>query len=176
MDTDDIAHPNRLEVLYNFINNNPSYAVVGSRVVEFSERGDRGILSTPGLKEKKSIIRGDGPVHPSVIMNKSLIESVGGYPDYIRAEDFALWSEVLLMGYKIFVLEDVLLHYRVNTVDYSKRRLKYRGGEIRAKLHYFPLLDARFTDYLLIIKSVIAGVVPVRFIEFYRRKKVFKNE
>ncbi len=174
MDTDDIAEPQRFERLYAFACRHPEYAVVGSRVIEFSEEGEQGILCKSGEKTKESLIKGDGLIHPSVIMRKHAVEDVGNYPDYQRAEDFALWAELLLHGYRLYVLEDSLLKYRVNTGDYSKRKLKYRQGELMAKLHYFPLLGAKPSDYRYIIKSIISGILPTGLVRRYRKKFVVK--
>lgn len=172
MDTDDIASPDRIKRIYEFITSHPEYTVVGSRAMEFSESGDIGILCKSGEKTKETLIRGDGLVHPSVIMRKDAVLAVGGYPDYKRAEDIALWSELLLKGNRLYVMKDVLLKYRVNTQDYSKRKLKYRGGEIKARLHYYPKLGAKPVDYAYILKSVIAGLLPVSFVKYYRHKIV----
>lgn len=173
MDTDDIAHPQRLEKLYTFITKHPEYAVVGSRVVEFSESGDTGILCQAGEKTPQTLVKGDSLVHPSVIMRKNVVEDVGGYPDFRRAEDFALWAELLLVGYRLYVLDDVLLHYRVNRDDFKKRKLRYRAGELKAKLYYYPKLKAQPRDYFYILKSVIAGILPVWLVRKYRNQYRF---
>lgn len=172
MDTDDIALPDRIEKLYSFITTHPEYAVVGSRAVEFSGKKENGVLGKSGEKTRKSIIKGDSLVHPSIIMEKSAIESVGYYKDFNRAEDLALWCELLLDGSRLYVIDDILLRYRVNPNDYRKRKLSNRKGEIKARLHYYPKLGASPIDYLYIIKSIIAGIMPVQFVQNYRNKFV----
>lgn len=168
MDTDDIALPHRIQRLYDFIVANPEYAVVGSRVEEFSDDKVYGILSVAGEKSAKDIMRGLVPVHPSVILNKKSVQEVGGYKDYKRAEDLVLWMELLMNGNRLYILKDVMLRYRVNPSDYSKRTIKHRGGEIKARLHYYPKLGAGPVEYFRIIKTIIAGIVPGYLMRKYR--------
>lgn len=176
MDTDDIAHQKRIETLLNFITNNPEYDVVGSRALEFTENITLGIIAKSGEKSKYSIMRGDSLVHPSVIMRKKAVLSVGGYPDYHRAEDLALWCELLLIGARFYVVNDILLRYRVNKNDYKKRTIKHRGGEIRARLHYYPRMGAGPVEYIRIIKSVVAGLLPITLIRIIRNALIVKKD
>lgn len=175
MDTDDIAKPERIEKLLDFLKINPHYDVVGSRVVEFSKEGDAGILGRVGEKTKKSIMLGDPLIHPSVVMRKNAVLEVGGYPDFKRAEDLGLWCELLLSGSRLYVIEDILLKYRVNLEDYSKRKLKYRGGELKARFYYYPKFNASIVDYLRIMRFIISGILPNRFVQAYRSKYKLKS-
>lgn len=170
MDTDDIAMPSRLKTIYDFIILNPQYDVVGSRVLEFSDNEDYGVLGLSGEKTAKSIMKGEPLIHPSVIMRKASFLRAGGYKDYKRAEDLALWCEMLLQGSRLYVVDAVMLKYRVNPEDYSKRKLRYRGGEMRARRDYYPRLGAKPIDYLRIIRFVISGVLPNSIVQKYRKK------
>ncbi len=173
MDTDDVASPNRVEVLLNFIKENPGYSVVGSLAVEFSDvENAGGILGRPGEKFAKNIIRGDVPIHPSVIFRRKDIIEAGLYDDYHRAEDLALWCKLLLAGKRIYVLPDVLLRYRVNPDDYKKRTLRNRRGEIGARINYYPAMGAGKLDYLFVLKAVVAGLLPIRLVMFIRSRFV----
>lgn len=172
MDTDDIAEKDRIQKQHNFIQKHPEYSVVASRVIEFSDKKELGILGKAGEKTRKDIMRGDVPVHPSVIMKKSDILATGGYKDYTRAEDLSLWCDLMLARKKIYVMNDVLLHYRVNPNDYKKRTLRHRGGELKARIHYYPLLGAGLIEYMRIAKSIIAGLAPAWIIRYYRNRKL----
>lgn len=175
MDTDDIALPTRIERQYDFMTSHPEYAVVGSRAIEFSEIGDEGILGMPGEKTMKSVMRGDVLIHPSVMMRKDAVQSAGMYQKYKRAEDLSLWCELLLAGYRLYVVDEILLKYRVNTDDYDKRKLKNRTGEIKVRLHYYPKMKAGLFEYLYVIKTVVAGIVPGKLVKKYRSKFVLKR-
>ena len=176
MDTDDIADKSRIEKIYNYIKKHPEYVAISSRVVEFSGNKEIGILGKTGEKGKKDIMRGNVLIHPSVIIKKDAIEKVGYYKDYNRAEDFVLWCELLLAGFKLYTINDILLKYRVNPEDYNKRKLKYRKGEIKAKLEYYPKLGANFKDYLYIVKSILSGIMPIWLVRLYRKQFVLKEK
>ena len=175
MDTDDIAYPSRIEELYDFILKHPEYDVVGSRAMEFSEGSECGVLGEEGEKTKRSIMRGDSLIHPSVIMKKDSIEMVGLYADYYRAEDLALWCSLLMRGSRLYVIGSILLKYRVDIDDYRKRKLSNRKGEIRARLHYYPKLGAGPVEYLKIIRSIVAGVLPYGIVQKYRKRFVLRR-
>ncbi len=175
MDTDDIALPQRLKKQYEFITQNSEYDVVGSRAVEFTGDQDMGILGKPGEKNKKSIMRGDSIIHPTVIMRKKAIKSVGFYPYFERAEDLALWCELLLSGCRLYVMNEILLKYRLNQEDYGKRRIRKRKGEIKARLTYYPKLKAAPKDYIHIAKNIMSGILPQSFVRAYRRRFVLRD-
>ena len=175
MDTDDIADENRLEEQYNFMINHEEYIVVGTLANEFSKNSTTGVLGKPGEKTAKSLAYGDSIIHPSVMMRKKDIQSVGGYKNYKRAEDLSLWFELVMKGFRLFVIDRVLLNYRVNEEDYSKRKFKTRGGEIKARLHYYHLTKAPVLAYLVIIKSIVSSILPTRIVAFFRRKIILKS-
>jgi glycosyltransferase len=174
MDTDDIADENRLEEQYNFMINHEEYSVVGTLANEFSKNSTTGVLGKPGEKTAKSLAYGDSIIHPSVMMRKKDIQSIGGYKNYKRAEDLSLWFELVMKGFRLFVIDRVLLNYRVNEEDYSKRKFKTRGGEIKARLHYYHLTKAPVLAYLVIIKSIVSSILPTRIVAFFRRKIILK--
>ena len=175
LDTDDIADENRLEEQYNFMINHEEYSVVGTLANEFSKNSTTGVLGKPGEKTAKSLAYGDSIIHPSVMMRKKDIQSVGGYKNYKRAEDLSLWFELVMKGFRLFVIDRVLLNYRVNEEDYSKRKFKTRGGEIKARLHYYHLTKAPVLAYLVIIKSIVSSILPTRIVAFFRRKIILKS-
>jgi glycosyltransferase involved in cell wall biosynthesis len=174
MDTDDRALPERLQRIYHFIAQHPEYDVVGSRAVEFSGSGNGkgSVLGRSGEKTRRNIMRGDTMVHPTVIFRRKAIVDAGLYDTFHRAEDLALWCKLLMRGSRLYVMNDILLEYRVTDQDYKKRVLKNRRGEIRARLHYYPKLRANPIDYLFIVKSIIAGVLPRRLVIIYRKRFV----
>ena len=174
MDTDDVADENRLEEQYNFMINHEEYSVVGTLANEFSKNSTTGVLGKPGEKTAKSLAYGDSIIHPSAMMRKKDVQSVGGYKNYKRAEDLSLWFELVMKGFRLFVIDRVLLNYRVNKEDYSKRKLKTRGGEIKARLHYYRLTKAPVLAYLVIVKSIASSILPTRTVAFFRRKIILK--
>lgn len=173
MDTDDIAARDRLERLYDFMVARPEFTVVGSLAIEFSDEEKAGrLLGSAGEKSASNLMRGDVPIHPSVMFRRSEIIAAGLYEDHHRAEDLALWCKLNLARKRIYILDEVLLNYRVTPADYRKRRLRNRMGEIKVRLAYYPRLGAGFIDYLHILKSVVAGSLPAFLVIFLRSRLI----
>lgn len=177
MDTDDYSLPNRIETIYRYICCHPEYDVVGSRAIEFSSNREFGVLGKSGKKTSRSVMRGDALIHPSVIFKKEVILGVGGYETaYYRAEDLALWCKLLINGRSLYVIDDILLKYRVNLTDYNKRKLKNRKYEIRLRMDYYPRMGANIIDYFYIAKSICAGILSPRLVQLYRNRFVLKRQ
>ncbi|MCA9319021.1 glycosyltransferase [Candidatus Saccharibacteria bacterium] len=177
MDTDDTVTSDRIQILYNFITTHPEFDVVSSKAVEFSGNQTFGTIGKAGEKTKRDVMRGDMPIHAASIMRKKALVDIGGYKEnYLRAEDLVLWCDLLLAGKRLYMLDDVLYHYRVNRSDYKKRSLRYRGGEIRARMFYYPKLGAGPLEYIRIAKSILAGIAPIWLIRLYRNTRNKNDE
>jgi len=168
-DTDDWVEDNFLIRLVESAVANPEFSVISARGEEVSEDMAPIALGTPGEKSAHDVMRGSTPFHPATIIRREALLEVGGYPDYHRAEDLALWCELLLAGHRLLVIDDILCHYRVERDDYKKRRIINRRGEIRARLHYYPMLGAGPVDYLRVLKSIISGLLPSPIVRRIRR-------
>lgn len=170
MDTDDTVEPTYLETIHSFLAEHPEYAVVSGQAVEFSTDGPALVHGRPGEVTRRSLMRGGAPIHAASMMRTEALAAVGGYPEYRRAEDLALWCEMLLAGERMYIVPEVVYHYRVEAADFAKRRLRNRGDEIRVRLHYYPRLGARPAEYLRIVKSVVSGVLPTPMVRWLRAR------
>lgn len=126
-DSDDINHPDKFRKLYNFAKiSEKDVAVIGSSVSEFI--GQNNIVSTRIFqstitKFEKSYR--DPVAHPSVLLKKDLINSVGGYKGCLYFEDTYLWLRLLYSNFKFKNLPDVLTLMRVDD-GFHSRRCGYR--------------------------------------------------
>ncbi|MFE6735640.1 glycosyltransferase [Microbacterium sp. NPDC057650] len=170
MDTDDRAEPDYLESVLAEFAHFPDFAVVSGQAREVSDTGATAILGQPGEITPKLLMRGRAPIHPATIIRRRAIEAVGGYKNYYRAEDLALWCELLLAGYRLRILENIVCNYRVTIDDYRKRRLWKRRDEIRVRLRYYPQLGAGPVEYLRVVKSVVSGLLPVGMVRLIRSR------
>ena len=169
LDPDDFVDKTYIETLVSAIRETPEFSVISCCAQEFNSDGRLGpIIGKAGIKGRHEIAAGDCPIHPASIMRTADIIGVGGYPNYTRAEDLALWCELLLHDMQLRVIPDVLYHYRVDDSDFAKRGISRRGGELKARLHYYPRLGVTPLEYLRIPKSILAGVLPGRLLRWYR--------
>lgn len=129
-DADDICYPNRLEMQYEFMINNPGYVVVGSDV-DYVDVDANFIYAhqAPAYTNTqiKSLHYSVCPfIHSSVLFKKSVIPG-GGYNEHAHTfEDHFLWLQIASQG-KFHNLSQSLMQVRLNpqslTVD-EKWRLK----------------------------------------------------
>ncbi len=99
MDADDLCHRERLDRQFQFLEGHPEVGVVGSavRIIDAKGRG-RIVYQYP---EAHEVIDWVMPfvcplVHPSIMMRRDLVRSVGGYSaGAVHAEDYDLWERLL---------------------------------------------------------------------------------
>lgn len=125
MDTDDIAVPNRFELQLREVEKNPQLAVIGGQVDEFEGSIDNivGKRIVPCSQvDIYKFIKWRGPFnHPTVMINKTMLEKVGGYENKGKLEDYFLWAKILAKGYPVRNLSQVLVHMRVDSGMYGRR-------------------------------------------------------
>ena len=116
MDADDISLPLRLEKQVAFLSDHPHVAVLGGAAETFHSHGEiRQEIRHPtepsevaAAMEKNSSL-----VHPSVVMRRDVVLSLGGYrAPFPAAEDYDLWLRVMEQ-HQIANLPDVILRYRI---------------------------------------------------------------
>jgi glycosyltransferase involved in cell wall biosynthesis len=124
MDADDISCHNRLELLVQYMDNNPDVGICGSwaETIEKSPRKLTPDCSPENIRTElffHNII-----IHPSVIIRKSVLE--GNHLEYneklLFAQDYDLWVKCSKYT-KITNLPEFLLRYRISNTQLSSNRL-----------------------------------------------------
>ena len=146
MDSDDIAHPERLEMQVSFLNENPQIGLVSCRVEGFPAQDVRegfqvyldwlnGLLSDEEIKTQIFI---ESPLpHPSVLFRAGIIQEVGSYLDHGWPEDYDLWLRMYNAGVKFTKLPEVLLRWREYPDRLTRTDSRYSlENFLRAKAHY----------------------------------------
>lgn len=118
MDADDICYPQRLQVEYDFLTQNPDYVLVGSEADVIDKDGNYLMPLIPighTYKEIKERIDIKCPfIHPSVMFRKQAVMDAGFYPkNALTFEDHLLWKKLLNFG-KVCNLPQKLLKARFN--------------------------------------------------------------
>lgn len=175
MDTDDIAVPNRFELQLKEIEKNPELAVMGGQVDEFegSINNIVGKRTVPcSQADIYKFVKWRNPFnHPTVLINKTVLEKAGGYENKGKLEDYFLWAKILAKGYPVINLSQVLVHMRVDSGMYDRRgELKNLKPilELRNFLNRNHLINSfeKYFGNLLMLSNII---VPDRF-----RKVVYR--
>ena len=138
MDSDDISLPWRFRLQEEFLDANPSIAVVGGAIQEFNDNdGIIGERHFPqNTEEIRNYIHKASPfAHPSVMIRKSLFdEGVKYNEDYRTTQDLALWFDVLKTNHQVANLSEYVLQFRRNSGVYSRRKNR-NDSLIEMKIH-----------------------------------------
>ena len=116
-DQDDVSRIDRLEKQFYFLNNNPSYGLVGSRAEIWQDNSPTNRNHDHPTDDKIlrfELLFNNPFVHSSVMLRKSVIQALGGYTqDPLRQppEDYELWSRIARVS-KIANLSERLVIYR----------------------------------------------------------------
>ncbi len=147
LDSDDISCPKRLEKQLSFLENNKSYAMVGSCTEVIDEGGEH--IEYWNQEESAELIfytlsYRDCLTSSSVMFDKKIVDSLGGYDESCdRAEDFELWYRIS-RKYRIYTIPEYLVKYRerkdshslinVSEVDSRHRKIVTDRSKINKKL------------------------------------------
>ncbi|MDY6354699.1 MAG: glycosyltransferase [Lachnospiraceae bacterium] len=136
MDTDDICHPQRFARQLQFLKENQNIAVVGSNVEEFSRDYQHPDQYVEYPKSDEAIVtfaRRRNPMrHPSVMFRKSAVLTSGNYRHFLWFEDYDLYIRMLLAGFQMANIQDVLLYCRADNGLFERRGgIKYLCQDIR---------------------------------------------
>lgn len=153
MDADDLSFPERFEKQLTFLREHPDCVCVGTQIQRMDPYG------TPLHREEHNLThaeidtelmtgRGFAMVHPTVMMRREAVETVGGYrKQYEISEDLDLFLRLGEVG-TLANLSDLLLHYRIhyNSINHQKheyqQKIKRGLMEEAYKRRGVPLTEA----------------------------------
>lgn len=135
MDTDDIAMPTRFKKQMAFMLQNPDIAASSAQIEEWNpqltQQLDQRTLPTEPVAVRIFAKRRSPLSHPVSILRKTVVLEVGGYPPLRKAQDCALWSLLLVKGYKLANLPDMLLKMRTGDELLNRRGWAYFKQELQ---------------------------------------------
>lgn len=125
MDADDISHPDRFRIQFDFMENHPEIAVSGTgmKAIGSHSINQRKFSNVESLKA--ALLFTCVIPHPSVMMRmQTMRDEAWQYdPNDVHCEDFGLWNK-MAAKHSLAVLPDVLLNYRFHPEQVS---LKHRS-------------------------------------------------
>ncbi len=116
MDGDDISEPQRFEKQVEFLKIHHNIAVLGTGMNTFGELETVGRNPEHHDEIATTMLDRCSIAHPTVMFRKDPILASGGYPtDYPNAEDYALWTKLVLHHPEVRFanMPDLLYRYRV---------------------------------------------------------------
>ena len=171
MDTDDIEKKDRIEKQIKFIKKHPEYSVVSGNINFFDEKGIYKTTNRHGEVRKEDLVKGTPFVHPTMIIKTKDIKAIGGYPDYRRGQDYAMIMEMYANGYKGYIMDDILIDYRMDGDGYKKKKFKYRLLETKLRFKYYRKLKLKPYYYMYCLKPILVGIFPKKILQIHQRNQ-----
>ncbi len=139
MDADDVSMPNRLELQYSFMSNNPDIAVLGANITIVDKKGTvilKREYPTKSEELKKIMFLYSPFAHPVVMFRKKAFLEFGGYNlKMVPCEDIDLWFKIG-SKYKFASIPESVLQYTIlpnSSTHKSLKSLELLGFEIKLK-------------------------------------------
>lgn len=175
MDADDISVKDRFSRQLRYLQQNPNVALVGGYMRENAKTTSRNgfIRQVPITSEKvEEIAHLRNPLnHPTVMFRKSAVKSAGGYQDLQAIQDYDLWVRMLMEGYKLTNIPEVLVTTNEDTNLYQRRGgIKYLKTEIRVQKSF---VDYGFLTPLEMMRNLLIRV-PIRLLPNNIRSKLYQ--
>lgn len=120
LDTDDCIDKKRIEVQYNFLENNPDISIVGSNTSYFKKDVKISISKSNFPVEpdkiKNRYMEGEhGLAHTSVMGLRSLFLKYKYIQENVKAEDYDIFARMINDGIKFYNLKEPLTYYRIHS-------------------------------------------------------------
>ena len=124
MDADDRSLPQRFEKQVKILNDFSNIVVCGTQIKGFGIPGAESfkyISKERSADIKRYLIINSAIVHPSaMIRRKTLIDNHIRYKNYLHAEDYKLWTDLVEFG-DFYNIPEILLEYRVSETQISQK-------------------------------------------------------
>lgn len=170
MDSDDQCVPERFQLQKEFLLAHPEYDLVGSEMIMVDEKGRKTYSKMLREPTEKRLPLGVPFAHPTVLMRRYVLESLGGYSveKYTRrCEDLELWYRFFYNGMKGYNMPDYLYIKAQGIDDYRRRKVIHGCEMFWIHLRGLRMLNAPFYRYLLAVKPVISALIPKRIMKAY---------
>lgn len=170
-DADDESDLRRFAIQYPYVLSHPEFAIIGTSWWNVDENGNMKQFHPIPDPAAKDMIWDGGFMHPSWMMRKSIILSVGGYTEgelTRRDQDYHLVLKLYGAGYKMHNMEEPLYLYTndSNTFKRTKNWKRVRGLMwIRwdgYKRNHFP-----FWAYIAVLKPLVKNLLPQFITKWY---------
>ena len=191
MDADDISLPSRLEKQYKFMEENPDIALSSVRFMTIKND----VITSGGCGGRcdsdsiRAMLLFTNPIlHPGVIAKAEVLKNLEYDTNVTCTEDLELWTRFSMGNYKMAILNEYLLLYRIHDKQITQTTLERQHNEVVKiqGIHYSSLLEAmsKEQEEFYITGIYFREKIDVdKFIRFYRfvkaknkTKKIFKSE
>jgi glycosyltransferase involved in cell wall biosynthesis len=173
MDADDISLPRRFEKQVQYLDAHKEIGVLGTWIQDIGadeQPGPIWPLPTNPATIRWFLMFGNCLAHPSIMMRRELILSLGYRAEAVHVEDYDLWIRASSVT-GIANIPEVLLKYRVLSRSVSSRHLANQERQAAE-------LQRRLRQQVVGTKEAVEPVtreILLRLYEAYRRKHILHS-
>ncbi|MGM0275390.1 MULTISPECIES: glycosyltransferase family 2 protein [Enterococcus] len=174
LDDDDYCHEERMEKQVLFLDNHPEYDFVGSNAYLWDQDGIYGELIIKDKPEINDLLKTSPFINPSVMFRKEALESVQGYrvsKETVRGQDYDLYLRLYVNGLRGYNIQEKLVYYYQDKNYYNKISWENRIGEFKFRYRNFKKLKLSPTQYIYIIKPLVALIVPRKILSLKQSRR-----
>ena len=175
MDADDIMMPNRLELQYNFMEQNKEIDVVGGYIEEFGDGFEyKKIVQYPLThNEMFAFFAKRVPLaNVTTFFRRSFFEKAGLYPTTSPTnEDTLLWMNGFKSGCRFANIPEVLVKVRVNKAFFGRRGgFAKAWSDFKDRVQVIRTLGYNKRTYFYALALFLVNIAPPKIKEFlYKR-------
>ena len=163
IDADDRCMPERLEKEVAYLESHSDIDCVGSGMVIFDEKGEKGVRLNVEYPDKNFLVHTTPFAHPTILMRKSVYDALGGYTvssEIVRGEDTDLWFRFYANGYKGYNIQEPLYYYHESLSDFKKVSFKTSYETFIISLRGYRLLKYPLWKYIYAFKPFVVMLIP----------------
>lgn len=145
MDSDDVAHPRRLELQLRRFDSEPGLGLVGGAMMLWTPAGKKYSGSPEGHDAiRTAFVFQNAVAHPTVMCRLSALKGLRYRDGYYATEDYDLWTHMVLRT-RFANLPEALIDYRVHPAQSGPSRAmdQYEAAS-RVRIQYLIALGFRF--------------------------------
>ncbi len=122
-DADDLSETTRFEKQISVFKAQPNVAVCGSWIVNFGDNMEPYVFEAPEnpIDIKLTFLSYDCLANSSAMFRKSCVENLEYQKEFVPAEDYKLWSEVIV-NHDFYIIQEALVRYRQHENNISKTK------------------------------------------------------
>lgn len=176
MDSDDISKLDRFEKQFNYLQEHPEIALLGTWITEFSKDENNPDTVTKLPCRHQAIMKfakSRNPFrHMTVIYKKQAVINSGNYRDFLWFEDYDLWIRMLQKGYITANIPEYLVNVRADKEMFARRGgWQYLKQDLKFQKY---LKDLSFINWLKYIKNILIRAI-IRLMPNQLRSQIYSK-
>jgi glycosyltransferase involved in cell wall biosynthesis len=165
MDADDIALPERFAKQVAFLDTHSDYGLVGTWARVVDDTGaeiDTYAWESTDADIRKSLIKYNNIIHPSVMMRRTVLDRTGYYDESFRyAQDYDLFLRMIAHT-KAFNIPEHLLRYRVSSMSITGSKNRAQAWcALRARWNAIKSGTYSILSVVYLLRPLVGMILPL---------------